>query len=105
MRTPPRPALWPTGIPDRRLRPIPFATYTFQRRPPTGNYTAASIYLSLHLQLTSLGEVKNNEQASISDSGKIQITVNVGRAYRRKTSFAAWGMFINSATECDRTTW
>jgi hypothetical protein len=51
--------------------------------------------------VTSVGEVKNNEQASISDAGNIQITVNVGAPTGVKTSFAAWGMFINNSAECN----
>ena len=81
--------------------PNPIATYTCSSPPPAGgNYTASTFTYLYDYSLTALGEVKNNEQASISDSGKIQITVTAGAAIGVKTSFAAWGMFINNATAC-----
>ncbi len=81
--------------------PNPIATYTCSSPPPAGgNYTASTFTYLYDYTLTALGEVKNNEQASISDSGKIQVTVTAGAAIGVKTSFAAWGMFINNATAC-----
>lgn len=84
-------------------QPTPIPTYTCAS-PPTGNYTATSYTYLYSYSVTSLGEVKNNEQASITDAGNIQITVNVGAATGVKTNFSAWGMFINNASECDGTT-
>lgn len=52
--------------------------------------------------VTALGEVKSNEQSSVTDSGNFVLTINVTAATPQVTSFAAWGMFIGnqSVAEC-----
>ena len=51
-------------------------------------------------KMTATGQSAGNEAATLTDEGTITITANVAPA-NSKTSFAAWGMFINTYNICD----
>lgn len=71
---------------------------------PTGSYQTTSFTYVYNYSVTSVGEVKSNEQTTITDAGQLQITIALGAPTGVNTSFAAWGMFIDQANECDGTT-
>jgi Tfp pilus assembly protein PilX len=53
--------------------------------------------------ITVQGISKGGENATLSDRGQITLVANVVNA-SSKTSFAAWGMFINTSDVCDGST-
>jgi Tfp pilus assembly protein PilX len=74
---------------------------------PTGTPTGYQYIYSY--TLASLGQAHTGEQASIIDRGQLTINVNVkastsSSSTTNKTSFAAWGMFIDKYTICDGST-
>jgi Tfp pilus assembly protein PilX len=71
---------------------------------PSGNYQATAFTYTYNYTITSVGEVKSNEQTTITETGNLQFYVSLGAPSGVNTSFAAWGMFINTANECDGTT-
>jgi Tfp pilus assembly protein PilX len=70
---------------------------------PTGTPTGYQYVYSY--TLASLGQAHTGEQANILDRGNLTINVNVAASSTsttttQKTSFAAWGMFIDKYTIC-----
>ena len=53
--------------------------------------------------ITVQGQSKGGENATLFDRGQITLVANVVNA-SSKTSFAAWGMFIDNSTICDGST-
>ncbi len=82
--------------------------------PSTGSYTCTSlppstdtiqtISYTYAYSVTSIGQVQNSEQQSVTDTGQLLVNISVSPAGPTTTSFSAWGMFIDQANECDGTT-
>jgi Tfp pilus assembly protein PilX len=53
--------------------------------------------------ITVQGQSRGGENATLTDRGQITLVANVVNA-SSKTSFAAWGMFIDNSTICDGST-
>jgi Tfp pilus assembly protein PilX len=71
---------------------------------PSGNPTAYTY--TYNYQLVANGKAQSLEKATIVDRGNFTIVANVAASSSSssvKTSFAAWGMFINSYNICDGT--
>ncbi len=65
---------------------------------PTGTPTGYRyIY---NYSLTSLGQSQGNEAMTLTDSGSLTVTATVGQVPGVKTSFSAWGMFIDHYDIC-----
>jgi hypothetical protein len=65
---------------------------------PTGNPTDY-VYVYPYT-LTAVGQSLANEQTTITDAGTLSINVHVGPTSGTKTSFAAWGTFLDKYVEC-----
>lgn len=77
--------------------------YTCTSLPPSPNVITGFSYVYAY-SVTAIGQVQNNEQQSVTDSGTLTVNVTVTPAAGVTESFAAWGMFIDQANECDGTT-
>jgi Tfp pilus assembly protein PilX len=92
--------------------------YTCTSLPPTANlcstaagvltncYTISNFQYTYAYSIDSIGQVSNNEQAEVVDSGNISITVNISQpsSVTKNQSFAAWGMFIDQSPICSGST-
>lgn len=79
------------------------AGYTCTALPPSPNVVTSFQY-TYSYAITALGRVQNTGQNSVTESGTFTVNVAVGAPTAATTSFAAWGMFIDQANECDGTT-
>jgi len=77
--------------------------YTCTSLPPSSDTITGFTYVYAY-SLTATGQVQNSEQQSVTDTGTITINVTISPGTGVTESFAAWGMFINQASECDGST-
>lgn len=54
--------------------------------------------------ITAVGQSQGNEQQVLEDQGNLVLDIHVAPSTGAKTSFAAWGMFIDQYTECSGST-
>jgi Tfp pilus assembly protein PilX len=71
---------------------------------PPSTDTIQTISYTYAYSVTSIGQVQNSEQQSVTDTGQLLVNISVSPAGPTTTSFSAWGMFIDQANECDGTT-
>ena len=51
--------------------------------------------------ITAFGQSSGSEQQLVEDSGQLLLDIHVAASGGTTTNFAAWGMFIDKATQCD----
>ncbi len=71
---------------------------------PTGTNVLTGYQYVFAYGVTTLGQVQNSEQQSVTDSGNLIVNIGITPSGSTTTSFSAWGMFIDQANECDGTT-
>lgn len=54
--------------------------------------------------ITAVGQSTGSEQQVVEDQGNLILNIHVAAGTPPKTSFAAWGMFIDQWSECDGST-
>ncbi|HYB61671.1 MAG TPA: PilX N-terminal domain-containing pilus assembly protein [Methylomirabilota bacterium] len=89
----------PANNPNQTYTCLPNATNS--NNPPSGaNLAEVTYQYNYPYALSAVGHSASNEQSIVQDSGNIQISVDVVYSVTTKTSFAAYGTFIDQYPPC-----